>query len=301
MIRQVVTLVSGALLLAGPATGASTHAVAAARAEASRPPTCRVGTDPASPPNCLLDEGWVSGCPRTGGGCEDIAGPLGGLAQRLRPAANGFLKFNVSTSTVAVGSKVTVSASVAAPKCTYPTPAKPRLCWDTVAYYNRLRYVPSNYNSLYNPPLVLWGTRTDSCALANETTTGNNTSCTATITRQLGPAKILTDHYMVIGAEAAINLPSGNYEVDYVEVALGFGAKPKCGTGGAAPCPLKVLVSVAKRIRSGLAVHDIYRPPRPVCRRFRRAEALSLLLRLTPCRVAGVRRSSASPVVPTCS
>jgi hypothetical protein len=241
--------------------GASAHAVAAARAGATRPPTCTVGTNPAIPGDCILNEGWVSGCPRTGGGCEDIVGPLGGLAQKLRPAANAFLKLHVSTSTVAVGSKVTVSASVAAPKCTYPPSAKPLLCWDTVAYYNRSRYVPSNYNGLYNPPNVLWGTRTHQCAVANETTPGDNTSCVATITRQFGPAKILADHYMVIGAEAAIELPSGNYEVDYVEVALGFGAKPKCGSAGAAPCPLKVLVSVAKRIRSGLAVHDIYDHP----------------------------------------
>ncbi len=78
-----------------------------------------------------------------------------------------------------------------------------------------------------------------------------------------GPRKILPGHFMVIRVEDDILGPGNLERLDFEEVALRFGAKPKCGSPGAAPCPLKVLVSAPKTVRSGLGVHDLYANPSP--------------------------------------
>jgi hypothetical protein len=133
-------------------------------------------------------------------------------------------------------------------------------CWNSLQFGVRAQYLPANYSSVYNPPLVRYD---HACAGLPYYYPYKGTSCSGTIIWNYGPRKIVPGHFMVITVNDGIVGPGDLEEVDYAEVALRFGTKPKCGSPGAAACPLTVLVSAPKSVRSGLGVHDLYAKPSP--------------------------------------
>ncbi len=214
---------------------------------ASQPPKCPIGTNVGQPGSCLLDEGWSNDC-SSPSSCKDAG--LGPNVHPLRPVASA-LRISVSSTTVAVGSSITVRASVAAPRCTYAMVNAQKRCWNNIQFGDRRQYLPANYSSLYNPPLVAYD---HACAGLPYYYPYKSTSCAGKIIWNYGPRKIAPGHLMVITVNDDILGPGGYEELDYAEVALRFGPPPKkCGTPGGASCPLKVLVSVLEPIRSGLA------------------------------------------------
>jgi hypothetical protein len=167
---------------------------------------------------------------------------------------------SVSPSTVTLGSQVTLNAGVAAPRCTYDLINKQSRCWQSVNFAERPTYLPQNYSSDYNPPIV----QAKNCGIPYYSRQG--TSCSGTLVRGFGLARILTNRYMVETVETYITGPGNRGEIDIVEVAVGFGPQPKCGTTGAASSAacLQAYIKIVGPIpnvgtRSGLSV-DNYVP-----------------------------------------
>lgn len=203
--------------------------------------------------NCLLDEGWSNICP-VPANCK-ITGLGGNGAFRPVPAQT---TLSVSQLTVSLGSTFTLKASVAAPRCTFQTSNLEKRCWPELYFGERPRYLPQNYSSAYNPPLVRYN---HPCSVIPWYSSYKSTACPVTLIRGFGPERILTDHYMVVWVEDDISEggTQGAGEIDIVEVALGFGPQHTCGTPGGATCPLKVFVRALQPVKSGLAL-DTFDP-----------------------------------------
>jgi len=245
-----------AFCLGAQADSVSTSGASVAiAARATQPPRCPIGTSAGQPGNCLLDEGWSNDC-TTAASCKDAG--LGPTVHPLRPVASA-LRIRVSSTTVEVGDRITVSASISAPRCTYALVNSQTRCWNSLQFGDRPQYLPNNYGGGYNPPLVRYD---PACGGLPYYQPYKSTSCSGTIIWNYGPRKILPGHLMVITVEDNIIGKDLN-QLDFVEIALRFGARPKCGSPGAAACPLQVLISAPKSIRSGLGVHDLFAKPSP--------------------------------------
>ncbi len=250
VLATVCTLAMAVLVpTVPPASALSGPAPLMAAAGYPYPARCPIGTPVSGAGSCLLDEGWsnvgpsVSGCKITG---------LGGNHPMCPVPAQTTL--SVSPSTVTLGSQVTVSARIAAPRCTYQLTNLQSRCWQSVNFAERPAYLPQNYSSDYNPPIVQFKS---ACGGIPYYSRYKGTSCSGTLVRGYGLARILTNRYMVISVETGIEEGGSREEIDIVEVAVGFGPEHKCGTPGGASCPLKVFVRILQPIRSGLALDTL--------------------------------------------
>jgi Carboxypeptidase regulatory-like domain/Type VI secretion system effector, Hcp len=193
-------------LAPSPASPASPRAGVAAHRK-PLPRKCAIGTDPMLGGNCVLNEGYEP-CPSANAGCVR----LGEVS--AKPIASDF-KIAVSPSVVSVGGSLNVTLITSLPKCADPLPADSPLCWSDVTFGDprqRQSYLPLDYNGAFNPPLLRFPS-----ACVNP---GAPLSCTATVLRQFGPLRLLTDHYMIAGAQVGID-GAGSTEADYVEAAVG--------------------------------------------------------------------------------
>ena len=255
VLATICTLTMAVLVpTAPPASAVSGPAPVMAGAPYPYPARCPIGTPVSQAGNCLVDEGWSNICP-TVAGCK-LSGLGGALSNHLMRPVPSQTTISVSPSTVTLGSQVTVSARVAAPRCTYQTSNLQSRCWPYLVFGERSTYLPQNYSSDYNPPVVQFK---PACGALPWYSSYKSTSCSGTLVRGYGPGSILTNRYMVISVETEIEEggSQGAGEIDIVQVAVGFGPQHKCGTPGGASCPLKVFVRVLQPIRSGLALDTL--------------------------------------------
>ena len=230
VVAAVCTLAMAVLVpTAPPASAVSGPTLVMGGATYPYPAKCPIGTAVAQAGNCLLDEGWSSSGP-SGAGCK-ITG-LGGNHSMCPVPAQTTL--SVSPLTVSLSSTLYLRASIAAPRCTFQTSNLQERCWASLYFGQRSTYLPQNYSSAYNPPLVRFN---HACAGIPWYSPYKGTSCTATLVPGLGSGKVLTGHYMVISVETAIEVAGagGAVEINIVEVAVGFGPQHRCGAPAAPP------------------------------------------------------------------
>ena len=244
-IVAAAILVCFALLQVAPAVTARASAQESAGSFTKR---CAIGTNVASFPTCLLDEGWVNDCAVPSKCKFTGAGSL-----FLRPVPNGVVRLSVSSSTAGVGSSFSVHAGVSVPKCTPQLLAGNAACWNSISFSVRRYFLPDDTVAQQYLSVARFG---KGCL--------GGTGCSVKVLLPMGPARPLTGHYLVVRAEVSVHSPVGKDELADDEIALSFGKQVKCGTPGADPCPLKVFVKVLQHIRSGLALDRDYMDGGPV-------------------------------------
>jgi hypothetical protein len=183
--------------------------------------------------NCLVDEGLRPCVPGKTPGCMPVTVGPGSAFNYFVPRANNNLRISASTMTVPIGGSVTVTASVAAPVCTFAlvnAPGHPR-CWDSLNFAGSTYYMPTNYNGEFTAPRLSFP---PNCSVEGETSRDNPMSCTAKVLPPFG-LRVLAGHYIVVVVETEVSNDGPLGELDVDEVALKIGPTPPCmGRLGAA-------------------------------------------------------------------
>jgi hypothetical protein len=237
VLRYLLALACAALSLVPTASSSAGPAPARAASRAATfppyPAKCPLSTRFFYGANCLVNEG-LRPCvgPKVPGCMAVTAGPGSGWGYFI-PRANDNLRISASTTTVPIGGSVTVTASVAAPVCTYAllnAAGHPR-CWDGLSFAGSTYYVPTGYNGEFTAPRISFQ---PSCSVEGERSRVNPMSCTATVLPPFG-LRVLSGHYIVVVMEVQVNNDGPFGELDVDELALKIGPAPPCmGPLGAA-------------------------------------------------------------------